>query len=107
MNALELLRLQAADWGLSLAPSRLARLGRFARFLRDYEEANVIGTREVRGIVLDHVLDSLGCFLFEPLREARSLVDVGAGGGLPGVPIKIAEPELRVTLVEATAKKAH
>ena len=80
---------------------------RFARFLRDYEEANVIGTRELRGVVLDHVLDALGCFLFEPLRAARSLVDVGSGGGLPGLPIKIAEPELRVTLVEATAKKAR
>jgi 16S rRNA (guanine527-N7)-methyltransferase len=107
MDPFELLNLQASRWGLSLAPGTLARLERFARFLRDYEEANVIGTRELRGVVLDHVLDALGCFLFEPLRAARSLVDVGSGGGLPGVPIKIAEPELRVTLVEATAKKAR
>jgi 16S rRNA (guanine527-N7)-methyltransferase len=107
MNALELLRLQAADWGLSLAPDRLARLGRFARFLRDYEEANVIGTRELRGIILDHVLDSLSCFLFEPLWVARRLVDVGSGGGLPGVPIKVVNPKLGTTLVESTTKKAR
>ncbi|MDP8950428.1 MAG: 16S rRNA (guanine(527)-N(7))-methyltransferase RsmG [Actinomycetota bacterium] len=80
---------------------------RFARFLRGYEEANVIGTRELRGIILDHVLDSLSCFLFEPLGVARRLADVGSGGGLPGVPIKIVEPELRITLVESTAKKAR
>jgi 16S rRNA (guanine527-N7)-methyltransferase len=107
MDAFGALRLQAAHWGLSLDPSQLARLEGYARLLRDYEEANVIGTRELRGVVLDHVLDSLSCFLFEPLGAARSLVDVGSGGGLPGVPIKIAEPEIETTLVEATAKKAR
>ena len=106
MDALELLRLQAAGWGLSLRLDLLARLGTFARFLRDYEEANVIGARDLRGIILDHVLDSLSCFLFEPLGAARRLADVGSGGGLPGIPIKIVAPDLRTTLVESTAKKA-
>jgi 16S rRNA (guanine527-N7)-methyltransferase len=107
MDASELLRLQAVAWGLALDPHRLARLEGYARLLRDHEEANVIGTRELRGVILDHVLDSLSCFLFEPLGEARSLVDVGSGGGLPGVPIRIVEPGMRTTLVEATAKKAR
>jgi 16S rRNA (guanine527-N7)-methyltransferase len=107
MDAIEMLRLQAVAWGLSLGSSRLARLEGFARFLYDYEEANVIGARDLRGVILDHVLDSLGCFVFEPLGAARSLVDVGSGGGLPGIPIKIVEPEVRTTLVEATVKKAR
>ena len=107
MDGLELLRLQAADWGLYLVPDRLTRLERFARLLRDYEEANVIGTRRLRGIILDHLLDSLSCFLFEPLEVAGRLADVGSGGGLPGVPIKIVKPDIRTTLVESTAKKAR
>jgi 16S rRNA (guanine527-N7)-methyltransferase len=107
MDALESLRLQTVAWGLSLDQHGLARLEGFARLLRDYDEANVIGTRTLRGVILDHVLDSLSCFLFEPLGAARSLVDVGSGGGLPGVPINIVEPGVRTTLVEATAKKAR
>jgi 16S rRNA (guanine(527)-N(7))-methyltransferase RsmG len=107
VDELESLRLQAAAWGLSLSPDQLARLGTFARFLRDYEEANVIGTRKLGGIILDHILDSLSCFLFEPLGVAPRLVDVGSGGGLPGVPIKIVKPGLRTTLVESTAKKVR
>ena len=103
----ELLRLQAVEWGLSLGQGRLGRLEQFARLLSGYEEANVIGVRELRAVMLDHVLDSLSCFLFEPLGAARSLVDVGSGGGLPGIPIKIAEPRPRATLVEATSKKAR
>ena len=101
------MRRQAAGWGLSLTPAALARLERYARLLSGYEEANVIGTRELRGIILDHVLDSLSCFLFGPLRVARRLADVGSGGGLPGVPLKIVEPGMRVTLMESTAKKAR
>ncbi len=92
---------------MTLTLDRLVYLERYARFLRDYEEANVIGTRELRGIILDHVLDSLSCFLFGPLGAARRLADVGSGGGLPGVPIKIVEPGMRITLVESTAKKAR
>jgi 16S rRNA (guanine527-N7)-methyltransferase len=107
VDALELLERQTSEWGLSLGPQRLALLEAFARMLSDYVEANVIGTRDLRGILLDHVLDSLSCFLFEPLGDVRRLVDVGSGGGLPGIPIKIAGPELEATLVESTAKKAR
>jgi 16S rRNA (guanine527-N7)-methyltransferase len=101
------LKLQTSDWGLRLDPGPLARLETFARLLSSYEEANVIGTRDLRGILLDHILDSLSCFLFDPLRSARRLADVGSGGGLPGIPIKIVAPELEATLVESTAKKAR
>jgi 16S rRNA (guanine527-N7)-methyltransferase len=50
------------------------------------------------------VEDSL--VLLDHLGEARSLVDVGSGGGMPGIPLKIARPELAVTLVEADRRKA-
>jgi len=50
------------------------------------------------------VEDSL--VLLDFLQDARSLVDVGSGGGLPGLPLKLARPELRLTLVEANRKKA-
>ena len=79
----------------------------FARLLGSYEEANVIGAREMRSILLDHILDSLSCFLFEPLVGAHRLADVGTGGGLPGIPIKIVQPALQATLVESTGKKAR
>jgi 16S rRNA (guanine527-N7)-methyltransferase len=50
------------------------------------------------------VEDSL--VLLEHLGDAHSLVDVGSGGGMPGMPLKIARPELRVTLLEADRRKA-
>src|SRR5215217_7579700 len=107
MDELELVKRQAAVWGLRLDDERLACLEVFAGFLGRYEEANVIGTRKVGKILLDHVLDSLSCFLFTPLTAAGRMVDVGSGGGLPGIPIKICESHTRVTLIESTGKKAR
>lgn len=98
---------QVSAWGFAMTPSRASLLAAFASILESYEEANVIGTRRLDEIVADHVLDSLSCLLFGPSRNAKTLVDVGSGGGLPGVPIGIAADGLRVSLVEATAKKAR
>lgn len=51
-----------------------------------------------------HILDSLGVLRAESL-AGRSVIDVGTGGGLPGVALAIAEPTARVTLLDATEKK--
>ena len=106
MRSLEVLDAQAASWGVRLDGEALDRLQRYAQLLSSYEKANVIGTRDLDRILLDHVLDSLSCMLHGPLWEAGTLADVGSGGGLPGIPISIARPDLRVTLIESTGKKA-
>ena len=107
MDALGLMQVQAAAWGLRLGRDRPRRLQEYARHLALYDRANVIGTRDLDRILLDHILDSLSCFLHEPLFRARRLADVGSGGGLPGIPIKITRPELATTLVESTGKKVR
>jgi 16S rRNA (guanine527-N7)-methyltransferase len=106
MDSLSLLEEQAAAWGLCLDRGRREHLLEYASLLASYDRANVIGTRDLDGILLAHVLDSLSCFLHEPLLRAGRLADVGSGGGLPGIPIKIMKPDLTATLVEATGKKA-
>jgi 16S rRNA (guanine527-N7)-methyltransferase len=107
MDALGVVKVQTAAWGLRLGHYRRELLQEYARCLAHYDRANVIGTRDLDRILLDHVLDSLSCFLHEPLFRARRLADVGSGGGLPGIPIKIVRPDLATTLVESTGKKAR
>ncbi|MGF1471686.1 MAG: 16S rRNA (guanine(527)-N(7))-methyltransferase RsmG [Rubrobacteraceae bacterium] len=80
---------------------------RYAQHLSSYQEANVLGTKDLGRVLLDHLLDSLSCLLHEPARGATSMVDIGSGGGLPGIPLKIVRPDLRLTLVEATGKKSR
>ena len=107
MDALGLMGVQAAAWGLRLCHDRRRHLQQYARLLASYDRANVIGTRDVDRIMMDHVLDALSCFLHKPLFRAGRLADVGSGGGLPGIPIKIMRPDLATTLVESTGKKAR
>ena len=78
----------------------------YAQILASYDKANVIGTRDLEGILLSHVLDSLSCFLYRPIFRAGNLIDVGSGGGLPGIPITIVRPDLQTTLIESIGKKA-
>ncbi|MEZ4547143.1 MAG: 16S rRNA (guanine(527)-N(7))-methyltransferase RsmG [Thermodesulfobacteriota bacterium] len=54
-------------------------------------------------IAVSHFLDSLSAAKF--VRGAESLLDIGSGAGFPGIPLKIAMPELDVTLVESVHKK--
>ncbi len=78
----------------------------YARLLSSYDKANVIGTRDPDRVLLDHILDSLGCLLFPPVATAFNLADVGSGGGLPAIPLAVALPDASFRLFEATGKKA-
>lgn len=106
-QALEQLRLQCKEWGCCLDRRSLALISAYADLLASYKLANVIGTKNRDTIILEHLLDSLSCLTAERVTSASSLVDVGTGGGLPGIPLAIARPELPVTLLEATAKKVR
>lgn len=105
-QAVDLMRSQTTDWGWPLRPAQAALLRRYAEMLATYAQANVIGTKDLRQILLDHVLDSLSCLSLEEVLLQGKLIDVGTGGGLPGIPLAVAQPGLSVTLLEATEKKA-
>jgi len=84
------------------APGKLmAYLGLLAKWNKTY---NLTAIRDPLQVVSHHLLDSLS--VLRDLSEcAGSLADVGSGGGLPGIPIAIAEPARRVTLNDASEKK--
>ena len=64
---------------------------------------NLTAVREPEAMVTQHLLDSLS--VLPHLGAAKSLVDVGAGAGLPGIPLAIARPDLQVTLSDSNHKK--
>lgn len=106
-DAQEQLRVQCKTWGIALDGSQLRLLGAYASLLAGYELANVIGTRDRDQIILKHLVDSLSCLANKGIQWDGCLIDVGAGGGLPGIPLSVALPDIRVTLLEATEKKVR
>ena len=101
-KAIEQLRLQSAEWGIALNRAKQSLLSTYADLLAGYNLANVVGTSDRDEIIVEHLLDSLSCFIVKDLWHARSVVDVGAGAGLPGIPLAIVRPKLRVALMETT-----
>jgi 16S rRNA (guanine527-N7)-methyltransferase len=86
-----------------------AQLEQFAIYLDELrawnERINLTAITDPDEIVTRHFLDSLRCAL--SWGEApTSLIDIGAGAGFPGLPLKILRPALQLTLVESIAKKA-
>jgi 16S rRNA (guanine527-N7)-methyltransferase len=106
-EAIEQLRSQSEDWGIELDISQVRLLASYADLLSGYELANVIGTRDWNQIVLEHLVDSLSCLKVIDAQRDNCLIDVGAGGGLPGIPLSVACPDLRVVLLETTEKKVR
>lgn len=104
-RAMELLEAQVQDWGRPLQAQQLDLLHLYAKLLSTYTDANVIGPKGIETILLDHVVDSLSCLSLQDTKLEGRIIDVGAGGGLPGVPLAITSPDLDVTLLEATKKK--
>jgi 16S rRNA (guanine527-N7)-methyltransferase len=67
------------------------------------ERINLTAIKEDRGIVINHFIDSLSA---APLiDDKKNLLDIGSGGGFPGIPLKIVLPELDVTLLDSVNKK--
>jgi 16S rRNA (guanine527-N7)-methyltransferase len=101
----------AAQLGIELTDAQLARLDQLGAAVREgNRRVNLTRIIEPSEVETRHFLDSLTAALplLDRLRggEAIRLVDVGSGGGFPGLPLKIAFPQLHVTLVESVHKKA-
>src|SRR5690606_22324312 len=102
---LDIVSAGAAAFGMSLAPETLQRLGRFVELLlAANQRLNLTRIVEPAEVERRHLLDSLTCALpvIEPLQSgvAWRCLDVGSGGGLPGIPLAIVFPALHMTLLE-------
>lgn len=99
---------EAAALGVEFEPGDIERLGRYlAALMHANTLMNLTAVDDGDAAWSRHVLDSLTLIPLLCEMEAGSMViDVGSGGGLPGVPLAICMPHVRFTLLEATGKKA-
>ena len=99
----------AALLDLQLTPAQLDAFQVYADELADWNARfNLTAITDPEAVQLKLFLDSLTCLLALrawPLPAGTALIDVGAGAGFPGLPLKIVCPDLRLTLLEATGKK--
>lgn len=103
-RAKELLKNGAAELGIELSPAQFDSLNRFAEELKKWNrKINLTAITDDEGIAVKHLVDSLS--LLKVVRGPGRLLDIGSGGGFPGIPVKIVRPDLEIVSVDAVVKK--
>ena len=93
--------------GIQLTASQLSALELYeAELIQWNQRFNLTAIHEPEKIRVKHFLDSLTCLTAMSETPMERVIDVGTGAGFPGLPIKILNPEMQLTLVESVGKKA-
>ena len=106
---MQILARGADELGIRLTEGQLDQFQAYYETLADWNKrmnlTRITGLEEVQ---VKHFLDSLTVVLAAPLQpdDTRKMIDIGAGAGFPGLPLKLAFPETELALVESVGKKA-
>ncbi len=104
-----LLELKTLFWENQLAfgEHQVQRLAHFAELVtKKNEEINLVSRKDIDNIIENHVFISTLASEFLP-NEANRFLDIGTGGGFPGIPLAIVKPLMRGVLVDSTTKKIN
>jgi len=93
--------------GIDLKEDQTAHFLTYLMLLQRWgKKLNLTAILDARGIVTKHFLDALSAFQAVEIRPGQRVMDVGSGAGIPGIPIKLIQPAIELTLVEPSQKKA-
>ena len=86
----------------------LKRLEKYADLLVEWnEKINLTAIVDPEGIAVKHFLDCLMIFKYIDIPKGASVIDIGTGAGFPGVVIKIARPDIKLTLMDSLQKRIN
>ncbi|MCI1959012.1 MAG: 16S rRNA (guanine(527)-N(7))-methyltransferase RsmG [Clostridia bacterium] len=107
MESKELLSKACLDMGISLTEGQLSQFMCYKDTLLDWnKKVNLTAITDEREIMIKHFADSVSPLPFMDKKDG-TLIDVGTGAGFPGVPLKIANPEFKVTLLDSLNKRIN
>lgn len=90
----------------TLSVDQIAKLEQLADVFLDWnQKLNLSAIRDRDGVLLKHIVDSLLVLPFTPIQGGNKVLDMGTGGGFPGLALAIAFPDAQFTLVDSTEKK--
>jgi len=96
----------AREIGVFLTQEMIQMFFVYLKELKEWnQKVNLTSLKRDTDIIIKHFIDSLSLVPYLPSKA--TLLDLGSGAGFPGIPVKIAKPSLKVTLLEATRKKVN
>jgi len=97
---------EAEKVGFSVNPSQIELLSVFSRELLSFNaQFNITAIKDPHELIVKHILDSLIPSRFIP--QSSLVLDIGTGGGFPGIPLRIINPSFFMTLVDGSRKKIN
>ena len=91
-----------------LTPHQISQFEQLGPLYHEWnEKINVISRKDIDELYMRHILHSLGLAKIIRFRPGTSIIDVGTGGGFPGIPLAILFPECHFTLIDSIGKKIH
>jgi len=89
-----------------ISTGQLARFEQMETLYKEWNiKINVISRKDIHNLMLHHVLHSLAIARFFTFQGGAKILDVGTGGGFPGIPLAVVFPEVHFTLVDSVGKK--
>ncbi len=106
MTNIEVLIKGSRSIGLELLEKDQKRFQEYKELLQEWnQKINITAIIEDRDIDIKHFLDSLSCLSLDLFEGKKRVIDIGTGGGFPGIPLKIMREDLEVTLLDSLNKR--
>lgn len=102
----DLLQNYIKDYKITLTKNQYEQFQKYFELLAEWnEKMNLTAITDESGVALKHFADSLSLLNFVDIPQNSSLADVGTGAGFPGVVLKIARPDIKLTLIDSLNKR--
>lgn len=96
----------ASAWNINLNEKQLEQFEQYAALLTQWnQKINLTAIVEPQEIAVKHFIDSLSVIAAQEIPQNATIIDVGTGAGFPGIPLLIARPDIRLTLLDSLNKR--
>ncbi|MGV8982473.1 16S rRNA (guanine(527)-N(7))-methyltransferase RsmG [Clostridium sp.] len=108
MKYFDILSKASSNEGLEFNEKKYEQFMKYKDLIKEWnEKVNLTAIKEDEEIIKKHFIDSMKVFKFQGLKNAKTVIDIGTGGGFPGIPMKIIKPEINIVLLDSLNKRIN